>query len=290
MKKLVLMASMIACNAFAVDTYNASNGQLTIPSVNVGTSVYNNVVVTVGSVLSVGSISTSLVATSKPTQNIEGFWAGNTSSGTIYYLFLDNGEYWSTFGSSYTDGSYVPNIVYKGAYNVIDNLEFNYYGSNDNLGKSTNGYGVGTIISSERIETQFNNKITPLTPIDKQYWGLSQAISKFDYSSKANINDIIGVWSVSYLSGYKGVINVAQDGSFTGNTNTCNFRGVFTPRISGSNVFSVTLFNNNACGFANGQDISGVAITYITVNGKRQLLTFGSPSGDVRSEIIYSQR
>ena len=45
--------------SFAVDLYNPSNNQLSIPSVQVGSTTYNNVVVTVGNILSIGSSSNS---------------------------------------------------------------------------------------------------------------------------------------------------------------------------------------------------------------------------------------
>jgi hypothetical protein len=54
MKKiLLLILSSISLSAFAVDTYN--NGQLIIPSVQVGANTYTNVVVTLGSVVSIGT-------------------------------------------------------------------------------------------------------------------------------------------------------------------------------------------------------------------------------------------
>ena len=43
-------------SAWAVDTYNSANGQLTIPAVQVGSSIYNNVVIKVGEIISVGGI------------------------------------------------------------------------------------------------------------------------------------------------------------------------------------------------------------------------------------------
>ena len=54
MKKiLAIILSTIAVSALAVDTYN--NGQLIIPSVQVGPNTYTNVVVTLGSVVSIGT-------------------------------------------------------------------------------------------------------------------------------------------------------------------------------------------------------------------------------------------
>jgi hypothetical protein len=45
---------LIGINAFAIDTYNPANNQLTIPTVIVGATAYKDVVITVGSVVSIG--------------------------------------------------------------------------------------------------------------------------------------------------------------------------------------------------------------------------------------------
>ena len=54
---MYFLLTLILCldQAIASDSYNASNNQLTIPAVTVGSTVYANAVVTVGEVLSVGS-------------------------------------------------------------------------------------------------------------------------------------------------------------------------------------------------------------------------------------------
>jgi len=46
---------LVSVNSWAVDNYNASNNQLTIPTVIVGPTTYTNVVITVGNILVVGS-------------------------------------------------------------------------------------------------------------------------------------------------------------------------------------------------------------------------------------------
>ena len=57
MKKILISISLLVSfvQAWALDTYNPANGQLTIPLVQVGTTTYSNVVVTIGNVLSVGN-------------------------------------------------------------------------------------------------------------------------------------------------------------------------------------------------------------------------------------------
>ena len=55
MKKLLISISLLVSfvQAWAVDTYNPENGQLTIPTVLVGDIAYSNVVITVGKVLTI---------------------------------------------------------------------------------------------------------------------------------------------------------------------------------------------------------------------------------------------
>ncbi len=54
MKKiLLLILSSISLSAYAVDTY--TNGQLSIPTVQVGPNTYTNVVVTLGTIVSIGT-------------------------------------------------------------------------------------------------------------------------------------------------------------------------------------------------------------------------------------------
>ena len=138
MKKILSICALIACNSYAVDTYNASNGQLTIPSVNVGTSVYNNVVVTVGSVLSVG-------ASSVPNQTGEGLWTGTLNSGyTVNALILENGEYYTTIGQ--TSGSnFIVSAFDYGSYITVGNVGQSYFREFYPNGTSNLGSGIGQV-------------------------------------------------------------------------------------------------------------------------------------------------
>lgn len=58
-KKILIAFSLLVQlhTCLAIDVYNAATNQLTIPSVDVSGTIYNNVVVTVGSVVSIGSVS-----------------------------------------------------------------------------------------------------------------------------------------------------------------------------------------------------------------------------------------
>jgi len=53
-KKITFIAALfVSCSCWAADTFNAATGQLTIQSVSASGTIYNNVVITVGSVIDV---------------------------------------------------------------------------------------------------------------------------------------------------------------------------------------------------------------------------------------------
>ena len=130
-KKLLIIAAFFSINALAVDNFNSSNGQLSISKVVVGNAVYNNVVVTVGSVVSVGTTPSSLtydtfngasgqltipsVLVSGTTYNIVVITVGSVISiggqatlmpfGNPTQYVLDSGFYTSTTGNYSTSQS-----------------------------------------------------------------------------------------------------------------------------------------------------------------------------------------
>ena len=54
--RLILIAGFLTgVNAWATDTYDSTSNQLTIPTVQVGSTTYTNVVISVGNVLSIGN-------------------------------------------------------------------------------------------------------------------------------------------------------------------------------------------------------------------------------------------
>jgi len=54
--RLILIAGFLSgVNAWAIDTYDSASNQLTIPTVQVGSTTYTNVVISVGNVLSIGN-------------------------------------------------------------------------------------------------------------------------------------------------------------------------------------------------------------------------------------------
>ena len=278
MKKILSICALIACNSYAVDTYNASNGQLTIPSVNVSGVIYNNVVVTVGNVISVG-------ATSVPNQSAEGFWTGTTSSGfQVNLLVLENNEFWTIGGQqsgntftvySFSNGGIVSNGA--NGYTYFKQYNPNY--------STVLGYGVGTIVANTSISATQYTGTDPATKVT--FAPLPN--SNYNYNKSADINEIVGSWSGTFLNGYASNVSISSSGNIVGTVATCSYTGTLKARASGKNVFDFTITNGAGCS-VNGLVQSGIAITYITNTGKRQLLAAGIDSTKTIGDMFFAQR
>ena len=278
MKKILSICALIACNSYAVDTYNASNGQLTIPSVNVGTSVYNNVVVTVGSVLSVG-------ATSVPNQSAEGLWTGVSTNGfQINLLALENNEFWTIAGLQ-SGNTFTVYAFTNGGIVVTGANGYTYYKQYNPNYSTVLGYGVGTIVANTSlVGTTYTgsepaSKVT-FTPLPN---------SNYNYNKSADISEIVGSWSGTFLNGYASNVSISSSGNIIGTVATCSYTGTLKARASGKNVFDFTITNGAGCS-VNGLVQSGIAITYITNTGKRQLLAAGIDSTKTLGDMFFAQR
>jgi hypothetical protein len=278
MKKSLILISMIACNAFAIDTYNASNGQLTIPSVNVSGVTYNNVVITVGSILSVG-------ASSVPNQSAEGLWTGTTSDGyQVNLLVLENNEYWTTVGKQ-SGNTFLVNVFDNGGFIVNGASGYSYYREYFPNYTTVLGYGTGSVISNTSISGTTYTGNNPgvkvsFTPLPN---------SNYNYNKSADINEIVGGWSGAFLNGYASNVSISSSGAINGTVATCSYTGALKPRASGKNVFDFTITNGAGCG-VNGLVQSGIAITYITNTGKRQLLAAGIDGTKTIGDMFFAQR
>jgi hypothetical protein len=89
---------LIGINAFAIDTYNPANNQLTIPTVIVGATAYKDVVITIGSIVSLGGSSQDPKYPAKSTAVFDSYDIQNkqlnipnvTAYGSTYYDVVIN--------------------------------------------------------------------------------------------------------------------------------------------------------------------------------------------------------
>lgn len=263
----------------ATDTYDPITNQLSIPSVKVGTSTYNNVVITVGNIVSVGGASS--------TQSAEGLWSGTTSTGyELNSLVLENNEFWTIVGKTIGDVFYVFGFS-NGAASVNANSYSSFF-REYTATTSVLGYGTGTVTTNTKISgtvTTTSGNTTQNTTISMT----PPSASLYDYNKNANINEVVGNWTGSFLSGYSGTVQVLSNGQVTGITNGCNFSGSFSPRSSGKNAFDFSLVNGSGC-FIPGYKSSGIAISYITSSGKRQLIAASTNDTKTQGDLFFAQR
>jgi len=280
MKNLIMVVFFLYSNAFAIDSYNAATGQLSIPSVNVSGVVYNNVIVTVGNVLSVGG-------TSSPNQISEGVWTGTISGGyTVNVLILENGEYYNTIGQTLGNNFLVSSFDY-GNYITVGNTGVTYYREFYPNGSSILGSGISTVVSGASIVG--TSAVSGYSPVSLNL--VPFILSSYNYNQPANIDEIAGAWS-GYLFANSSLLasfNINQNGTFIGNSSTCTFTGVIAARASGKNVFDFTITNGNGCQNA-GLVQTGILIDYITTSGKRQLVAAGLDSTKSVGNLFLAQR
>jgi cysteinyl-tRNA synthetase len=100
MKKIVVSILLIlAIDSWAIDVFDSKKGQLTIPNVLVGTAAYNNVVVNINSVLSVGSA---------PANGVIDFYNSSTAQLTIPSVQVESKTYYNVVAT-------VKNVVSLGS-------------------------------------------------------------------------------------------------------------------------------------------------------------------------------
>jgi len=97
--------------------------------------------------------------------------------------------------------------------------------------------------------------------------------STYDYTAPGSLSTVTGIWPINLTSGETASINISTTGALGGaSSKGCAFSGTITPRASGKNVYDVSLkFGAAPCALAN-QTATGVAVTYLLTNGKRQLI------------------
>ena len=179
MKKTLISICLFftVAQVWAVDTYNAANGQLTIPTVQVGSATYNNVVVTVGEVIKInGGIPEGAKDSYNTITNILNIPAVLVGNTTYTNVTVSVGNVVSVglpvFATSYQNakGLYASPIAFPAS--LIDSLN----------GPPTT-YAVGDFFQTGNIDlfTAFQNYHPPSTG----YTGISQsdAISNSQYWS-----------------------------------------------------------------------------------------------------------
>ena len=196
-----------------------------------------------------------------------GTLTGSTSS-DFELLVLENGEFWSLYGTQtptffgvagFVQGSGTSN---NGTFTSSNTKDFGFtpaLAGNTNATYNATAKTISGTVSGSSGTVGFSGG-----PI---------AGSLYDYNAPASLSTVVGLWSTTTLTGESVAVNISADGTFTAVSGLgCNFSGVITPRPSGKNVFNVSLtFGAAPCALPN-QPASGIAVTYPLASGPTQLI------------------
>lgn len=197
-----------------------------------------------------------------------GTLTGSTSSNAFELLVLENGDFWTLYGTQTPAAFFVSGFVQGNATSNNGTFTSNSakdYGfapakpSNVNATYNTPAKTIAGTASNGLGTVSFNGG-----PIQG---------ATYSYNSPANLSTLTGNWNVTALSGETIALNIGTTGQFgaTGSSG-CNFSGTITPRPSGKNVFNVSLsFGAAPCSLP-GQSASGIAVAYPLTTGKTQLV------------------
>jgi hypothetical protein len=205
-------------NSFAVDFYNANSNQLTITSVSVGNVIYNNVIINVGQVRSVGSYppignqdtyDSSLNILNIPSVEVEGIIYYNVTCSVGKVLSVGNSEYSSTTNTFKTPESFgnlineklqnnvslvqSSSLTNRGRYLISDSLVIN--GNTNFLSTSTNPIGKDVVFGTNIGYPLISTNLTSSSNVQNYLNSLIQLVvsqdGNFRFDSHINPNDAI---------------------------------------------------------------------------------------------------
>lgn len=216
----------------------------------------------------------------------QGVYEGTSSNGFAFNtLVLENDEYWTIYGQ-YSGGNFLVHGLIQGngqsgsgSFSSSNLKDFYYTGAVYTGGLSASyipGVSFNGTISTTGSTSTFT--ATPLTS------------SLYNYNAAAELAAVSGAWNLTELRGANTTMNIAAGGTFTGNAGGCTFSGTLTPRPSGKNVFNVAAqFGPFPCALA-GQAVTGIALSYILSDGRRQFLLGAVDSQRNNATVLMGAR
>jgi hypothetical protein len=219
----------------------------------------------------------------------EGVYSGTltgSSSNAFNLLILENGDYWSMYGTQVGT-----------VFGVAGFIQGTGSSSNGSF-TSANGkdFGVSPAVSGV-VNATYNataktiNGTTTSTSGTSTFNGGPITGSLYNYDTAATLSTIVGSWTTTSLTGETVTISIAADGTFTAVSNGgCNFSGTFAPRASGKNVFNTSLtFGVVPCELPN-QTATGIAVAYPLTTGQTQLIVAGTDAARTVGAAVIGTR
>jgi hypothetical protein len=202
----------------------------------------------------------------------EGAYTGTLTGSTTYKAFellvLENGDFWSLYGtqgsSSFSVAGFLQGSGTTGSSTFVS-ANSKDFGSAPAISVPTNATFDAT------AKTISGTLAAPTGTVG--FSGGPLPASIYNYGTAASLATVTGTWATTSLTGERVNVTVAASGTFTASSASgCNFSGTVAPRASGKNVFNVALtFGASPCALA-GQAATGIALAYPTGSGSTQLI------------------
>ena len=231
----------------------------------------------------------SFIPTAPATTTAEGVYAGDltgSSSKDFELLVLENGEFWSIYGTSTSSTFGIAGFVQGSGNSTNGKFTSNNakdFGVNPVIASMVNAnYDVSKKTIAGTVTGGNGNVIFSGGPIDA---------SLFNYSTPASLSTIVGSWSTHSMNGEGIALNISANGTFNATSDLgCKFNGSVAPRSSGKNVFNVALIFGIAPCALPGQSATGIALAYPFTNGKTQLLVTTTDSTRSNGAAVFGVR
>lgn len=215
-------------------------------------------------------------ASSAPPAINQGAYTGSTSNPaapSFRLLVLEDGSIWSVYGREVAGALQVAGFLQgQGSFN---NGQVTAGDVRDHSqGTTASGQLTGSYTATPSISGQVAYASGTVT-----FTGGAIPNSTYVYNTAAQLSEVSGSWSLDLSSGETANITISSTGALGGVSSLgCRFSGTVTPRPSGKNVFNVSLsFGSSPCALP-GQTATGVAVSYPSASGQRQLIVLGQDS------------
>lgn len=232
------------------------------------------------------------VSVAASTALAEGAWSGTNSVGNTFdMLLLEDGSLYQVYGSSSSTGAFTALGFSQGSYTINGSTLSAQFSQYNYVGAKLDGTLSATVVSGTSI-TGVATSAAGTSTVNFSAQPSSTLYPGYNYNKPAAISDVSGPWTAGYLLDQTSafVFNVDAMGMLSGTDLGCSFTGTLVPRSSGKNVFNVSVVFGQAPCAAPGDTASGVAISYITSSGKRQLTAAFQNSAKTRASVLYAQR
>lgn len=222
-----------------------------------------------------------------PVTKVEGYYTGAVSTGTQFQLLaLENDQVYALIGNTDSQGVFRVSSLIEGA-GTSANGSFSVANAKE--------YVSSGQVFTAAISGSFSPRTTVMGSVASSsgtasFTGTAPATASLNYDTPASINTVSGSWTGSTLAGEGVTFSVAATGAVTGTSALgCRFTGSAAPRASGKNVLDVSVTFGPAPCLLPGVTGTGIGVSSLLTNGKRQLLLAVTNSGRTAGTVVFAQ-